>query len=163
MKSLVYQIAQASPDGWKLLREEYTRPGAKGSWTHTRLFTMLRQLLANVGPTIVVIDALDECFSNDPRSSGTQEDMLDFLRDLHNLNLPTFHLLVTSRPEPIIVTHLDTIQPMKLYLKELPNHREDMEKYINDKLSGPVFRHWAEPMREKVKAALSDMKKSQGM
>lgn len=163
MNSLVYQIAQASPDGWKHLREEYARPGGKRPQTHTQLFTMLRHMLAIVGPTIIVVDALDECFSSDPRSAHAQEDMLKFLRDIHELDLPTLRLLVTSRPEPRILAHLRHIHPTLLSLTDLANHRQDMAKYVSDALEGSSFDHWAESTRKEAKAALSDMEKSQGM
>lgn len=69
MNSLVLQLAQASPRCWRYLRNEYSRLHAR-PLTRELLLAMLHDMLTLVGPTFIVIDALDECYSRDPRSSA---------------------------------------------------------------------------------------------
>lgn len=163
MSSLVYQIAQASPDGWKLLREEHARlpPGVKEPRTYEQLFALLHHMLAIVGPTFIVIDALDECYSSDPRSSDTQGHMLKFLRDLHALRLPALRLLVTSRPEPSILQTLRQFHQAELLLSEAKEHRADIAAYVEAHL--PKNEPWNDDMRERATKALTDLRKSHGM
>lgn len=167
MKSLLLQLVRASPDCWRHLRGILPKLGPP-PLTPEQLFSTLREMLEivqHLGPTYIVIDALDECYSKNPASSGSQGRMLDFLKKLSDLasQIRTLRLLVTSRPERRITLHLDTIQPAILPLRDLPNHQKDMEIYVDRKLSGSMFEQWTEEAREKAKAALSDMEKSQGM
>lgn len=133
-----------------------------GALTYSLLFNILHTILDIVGPTLVVIDGLDECFSSDPRRSHTQEDMLKFVTDICALKLPTLHLFVTLRPEPSILRSLEQVHPTTLQLSERDEHREDMANYVDVylvKLQEP----WNTEMREKARTELNNMQKSQGM
>lgn len=161
MCSLIFQIARTSPKCWKYMSAEYAGPRGQLPRTTEQLFAMLEYMLKIVGSTFIIIDALDECYSSDPRSLHTQKDMLEFLTYIQKLNLPTLHLLVTSRPESSILHSLKTFHPTELRLSETKEHRDDIATYVQAHL--PTSEPWDDTMREKATVALNDMQKSQGM
>ena len=58
-----------------------------------------------------IIDALDECIDE----NETRREILTFLTDLSNWNLPQLHILVTSRKELEIeksLTSLENLNPI---------------------------------------------------
>jgi hypothetical protein len=67
----------------------------------------------------MVIDALDEC----PTGADTKDKVLSVLRQL-----PTLHLVITSRPHVDVTSDLDAVR-LDLYA-----HEQDMEAFIRDRI-----------------------------
>ena len=73
--------------------------------------------LPNQRPVYLIIDALDEC----PNTSGipfTREQVLDLVKELVGLRLPSLHICVTSRPEVHIRYALEGIAFCSVSLHE---------------------------------------------
>lgn len=165
MKSLILQLVRASPQCWRHLRHKLPKLGAP-PLTSEQLLDILREMVGirgRLGLTYIAIDGLDECHSKDPRSSGTQEHMLELLTKLHDLSLrlPTLRLLVASRPERSIVRSLEQLSPTVLKLSETREHRDDIATYVKANL--PTDEPWNDDMRDRATKALTDLRKSQGM
>lgn len=160
VNSLVRQIARAlpDPDNWKHPMEEHTRSEPR---THEQLFAILQRMLAIVGHTIIIIDALDECYSSGARDMNEQALLLTFLSKLSNLKLPTLHLLVTSRPESSLHRSHKQFKLTEVGLSETKEHEDDIAAYVEASL--PRNELWDNNRRGMATKALTDSKKSQGM
>lgn len=163
--SLLFQIACSSRQCWDYFRQERVNSHGLSHPTNEQAFEMLHHLLGLSGPTVVVIDALDECQSRDPRTVGEQDAMLAFLARLYRLRFPNLRLLLTSRPETKILRRLEGFDTTRsnLDLQLDPGHQADLAAYIDERLSQQTFERWGEVAREKARKALGDPHKSQGM
>lgn len=169
IRSLLFQIVdrRSSPAHWDYLRKQFPEVQTPPTPSYEKLVEMLFYILRDSGPTVIAIDALDECQSRDP-SDDALGPMLDFLRDLHQLKPPlqSLHVLVTSRPEKRILhclEGLDTSRP-RLDLRNDRRHLQDVKDYIAYRLSDPtVADAWDsdQATRDTVKKAL--LEKSEGM
>jgi hypothetical protein len=68
--------------------------------------------LPDQGPVYLILDALDEC----PNTSGvpsSREQVLDLVKELVDLRLPSLHICVTSRPEVDIQDTLASLAPIR--------------------------------------------------
>ena len=95
------------------------------------MITCLTEMLAlpDQGPVYIILDAIDEC----PNSSGipsTRRQVLDFLKDLVDLQLPNLHLCVTSRPEVDIRVVLEPLAFHSVSIHAQLGQRKDIEDYI---------------------------------
>lgn len=165
ISSLVFQVGRSSRQCWDYLRQEHANSRKLGHPTNEQLFETLHHLLLIAGPTVIIIDALDECQSRDLRTVGEQEAMLAFLVKIYKLQVSSLHILLTSRPEKKIVRYLASLDPTRpsFNLQDDPRHQADLEAYITDRLSQSSFESWGEATREKARRALADTQKSQGM
>lgn len=163
--ALLFQIASSSRECWEYLRLEGAKLLGGGHPTDEQLGEMLYHVLKMAGPTIIVIDALDECQPRGSGGLGEQEAMLRLIDDMYQLELANLHMLVTSRPEDRILWHLAKYSCTRsnLSLQDHPSHHGDLRMYIDTRLSGPEFQRWDEGTVEKAKRALANTNKSQGM
>ena len=77
----------------------------------------------------IIVDALDEC----PNSSGmrsAREEVLKFVEEIVNLNLPNVHLCVASRPEMDIRLVLEPLTTLKISLHDEIGQKVDIIEYI---------------------------------
>ncbi|KIX08083.1 uncharacterized protein Z518_02738 [Rhinocladiella mackenziei CBS 650.93] len=139
----------------EIVRYEETRLGdLKGA----RSKVAMRQILAKVGPTFLVVDALDECPDSDP----------DVLRDwLGELNgLPHLRTVITSRPEQRIRDAAEIGLHINLELNSLVHKsNEDIRLFIRTRLQNSKDLQGSGSAWEKVKARIEEelMAKSNGM
>ena len=101
--------------------------------------TCLKDMLAlpDQGPVYIILDAIDEC----PNSSGipsARKQVLDFLKDLVDLQLPNLHICITSRPEIDIRT---TLEPLASYLVSI-HDQNGQKKDIEDYVRAVVYADW---------------------
>ncbi len=85
--------------------------------------------LPNHGPTYVILDALDEC----PSTSGipsARKQVLDVVKDLVGLRLPSLHICVTSRPEVDIEAALASLTFRQVSLHDERGQNADIANYI---------------------------------
>ncbi|KAJ3898574.1 WD40-repeat-containing domain protein [Lentinula edodes] len=80
-------------------------------------------------PVVIIIDALDECDSQE--KDGPRDKLLSLL--INNTNeLPrNFHVLVTTRLESDVIVHLESAsEPHVQYMSKISNTNEDIFKYV---------------------------------
>ncbi|KAH7874982.1 uncharacterized protein C8R40DRAFT_1272626 [Lentinula edodes] len=80
-------------------------------------------------PVVIIIDALDECGSQE--KDGPRDKLLSLL--INNTNeLPrNFHVLVTTRLESDVIVHLESAsEPHVQYMSKISNTNEDIFKYV---------------------------------
>ena len=131
--------------------------------TAETMITSFKEMLAlpDQGPVYIILDALDEC-SNSPNTSGlrsAREEVLDFLKDLVDLQLPNLHICVTSRPELDIRTTLEPLASYSVSVHDQNGQKKDIESYIRAVVyadSDTAMEKWSEQDKEWVVDALGE-------
>jgi NACHT domain len=119
--------------------------------------------LPDQGPVYLILDGLDEC----PKTSGVPSlrgQVLDLVKDLVDLQLPSLHICVTSRPEVDIKDTLESIASQSVSLNDENGQREDITKYIKSVVhsnSVREIRRWRDADKDLVIKTLSE--KADGM
>jgi len=117
--------------------------------------------LPGQGPIYIIVDALDEC-PNYPGRPSAREEVLDFVEELVNLELPDVHLCVASRPEMDIRAIIEPLTSLQISLHDEIGQKEDIIKYINSVVrSDRNMRRWKEEDKRIVVDTLSE--KADGM
>ena len=86
--------------------------------------------LSNDRPTYIIMDALDEC----PDTCGMpspREVVLDFVKELVELSLPTLHICITSRPEIDIRTVIEPLTSRRVSLHDETGQKKDIVEYVS--------------------------------
>lgn len=163
MRSLIHQVACASPLCWEYIqkesqKQEHQLHGSKGlrDLNDAKLRSLLLGALPKAEkPIVLVIDALDEC--------AEQNDMLDHLGEICKVQMGDLHLLVTTRPETSITSTLGT-DWRQLRLGDNKEHHGDIEAYVDGTLARDLnFRGMLSATREKIANTLKGVKQSEGM
>jgi hypothetical protein len=164
LSSLLSQLSAESDLCYEILSKLYVdNAGGTQKPTRSALAKCLKDMLGlpGQGQIFIIVDALDEC----PNSFGTpsaREEVLDFIEEIVDLELPNLHLCVTSRPEIDIRTVLDPLTSLKMSLHDEAGQKEDILEYIKSVVrSDRKMRKWKEEDKQLVIDALSD--KADGM
>lgn len=102
LAALLKQLVQGQPPIMELvenLQQKHANHGTKPSLDE--VLTVLRGIITHYQTTYIVIDALDECRTDD----GTQRQLLATLQDLQGRG--DVRIMVTSRPLPEIVDQFE--------------------------------------------------------
>ncbi len=117
--------------------------------------------LRGQGPIYIIIDAIDEC-PNFPGRPSAREEVLELIKELVNLELPSVHLCVASRPEMDIRTVLEPLTTLKISLHDEIGQKDDIIEYIKSVVrSDWSMRRWREEDQNLVVETLSN--KANGM
>ena len=114
--------------------------------------------LPDQGPVYLILDALDEC----PDTSGVtslREEVLDLVKDLVDLRLPSLHICVTSRPEVDIKDALEKLASHSVSLHDESGQQKDIAKYVKSVVhsnSARAIRRWRDADKELVIKTLSE-------
>ena len=114
-------------------------------------------------PVYLILDALDEC----PNTSGvptTREQVLDLVKELANLRLPSLHICATSRPEVDIHDTLASLASYSISLQDEDGQKKDIAEYVRSVVcsdSVRAMRRWRDEDRALVIRTLSE--KADGM
>jgi hypothetical protein len=164
LSSLVSQLSADSNPCYNILSKLYT-DNIRG--TRKPDIDALKECLTEMlnlpgqGPIYIILDALDEC-PNFPGRPSAREEVLDFVDELVNLELPNVHLCVASRPEMDIRTILEPLTSLRISLHDEIGQKEDIIKYINSVVrSDRNMRRWKEEDKRLVVDTLSE--KADGM
>jgi hypothetical protein len=109
-------------------------------------------------PIYLIMDALDEC----PTTSGIpspREKVLQFVKELVNLQLPNLHICVTSRPEVDIRDVLEPLTSSRVSLHDQSGQKNDIVDYIRSVVysdSEPIMRRWKREDKDRVIETLSE-------
>ena len=112
--------------------------------------------LPGQGPFYIIVDGLDEC-PNFPRRPSAREEVLEFVEELIDLELPNVHLCVASRPEMDIRRVLEPLTSLQISLHDEIGQKEDIIKYINSVVrSDRDMQRWKEEDKQLVVETLSE-------
>ncbi|KAI9436032.1 hypothetical protein H4582DRAFT_2130269 [Lactarius indigo] len=120
----------------------------------------LKEMLAlpNQGPVYLIIDALDECPDTSDVPSA-REQVLDLIKDLVSLRLPSLHICVTSRLEVDICDALESLTSQTISLQDEGGQKKDIADYVRSVVysgSGKFMRRWRKDDKEHVIETLSE-------
>ena len=114
-----------------------------------------------LGPTYIIMDALDECLTTSSIPSP-REEVLELVENLVELHLPNLHICVTSRPEPDIRIVLERLTERPVSLHDESGQQEDIVNYVSSSVySDRRMGRWREEDKELVIKTLSE--KADGM
>ena len=112
--------------------------------------------LPEEGPVYLIIDALDEC----PDTSGipsAREQVLDLVKELVSLHIPSLRICVTSRPEVDINDALELLVSQTVSLQDELGQRKDIAGYVRSVVHSGIFmRRWRKEDKELVIKKLSE-------
>jgi len=109
-------------------------------------------------PIYLIIDALDEC----PTTTGMpspRDEVLSLVEKLVNMNLPSLHLCITSRPEIDIKNSLEplTSTSNRISLQDESGQKKDIEEFVRAVVhSDKNMRRWRNKDKELVIKTLSE-------
>jgi hypothetical protein len=164
LSSLISQLSAESDPCYNILSKLYS-DNIRG--TRKPDIDSLKECMTHMlnlpaqGPVYIIVDALDEC-PNFPGRPSAREEVLDFIEELVNLELPNVHLCVASRPEVDIRIVLEPLTSLRISLHDEIGQKKDIIEYIKSVVhSDRRMRRWREEDQNLVIDTLSD--KADGM
>ena len=109
-------------------------------------------------PIYLIMDALDES----PNTSGipsARERVLQLLKELVDLHLPSLHICVTSRPEADIQKGIVPLTSLRVSLHDQSGQKEDIADYVRSVVysnSEAIIRRWKIEDKDLVIEVLSE-------
>jgi len=157
LSSLVSQLSELDSCYEVLSQLCSNHAGGMRKPTTSALTECMKDMLSlpGQGPIYIVVDALDECpnFSGSP---SAREEVLEFVEEIVNLNLPNIHLCMASRPEMDIRAVLEPLTTLKISLHDESGQKGDIIKYIESVVrSDRSMRRWKEEDKQLVVDTLS--------
>ena len=164
LSSLLVQLCGHSDAYYGVLSDFYSsyNNGAQQA-SDDELFQCLKQVLElpDQSTVYIVIDALDEC----PATTGfpsPREEVLELVKDIVELQIPTLRLCVTSRPEADIEPVLTPLAFHSVSLHDENGQAQDITEYIKFVVnSDSKIRAWRRADKELAIDVLT--KKADGM
>ena len=161
LPSLLIQLAHRSDIFCDILYRLYEgHDNGTRQPSDSALMQCLKEMLTlpNQGPVYIIIDALDECPDTSDVPSA-REQVLDLVKDLVSLQIPSLHICVTSRPEVDISDALETLANQIVSLQDECGQRKDIADYVRFVVysgSGKFMKRWREEEKEHVIEMLSE-------
>ncbi|KAH9031728.1 hypothetical protein EDB84DRAFT_1270982, partial [Lactarius hengduanensis] len=124
------------------------------------LLQCLKEMLTlpNQGSVYLIMDALDECPDTSDVPSP-REQVLDLVKDLVGLRIPSLHICIASRPEVDISDVLEPIASQAVSLQDESGQKKDIADYVRSVVysgSGKFMRRWRLEDKEHVIETLSE-------
>ncbi|KAH9039450.1 hypothetical protein EDB83DRAFT_1718302 [Lactarius deliciosus] len=124
------------------------------------LYRLYKEILTlpDQGPVYLLMDALDECPDTSDVPSP-REQVLDLVKDLVGLRIPSLHICITSRPEVDISDVLESIASQTVFLQDESGQKKDIADYVRSVVysgSGKFMRRWRLEDKEHVIETLSE-------
>jgi hypothetical protein len=164
LSSLISQLSAESDACYNILSKLYSDNirGAREPDIDALKECMVEILnLPGQGPIYIIVDGLDEC-PNFPGRPSARDEVLEFVEELVNLELPNVHICVASRPEMDVRVVLEPLTSLQISLHDEIGQKEDIIKYINSVVrSDRSMRRWKEEDKQLVVDTLSE--KADGM
>ena len=115
-------------------------------------------LLPDQRPIYLIMDALDESPVTSEIPSA-REKVLQFLKELVDLDLPNLHICVTSRPEIDIRNAIEPLTSLRVSLHEQTGQKEDIADYVRSIVYSNTdtnMKRWKDEDKEIVVKTLSE-------
>ncbi|KAI9436840.1 ankyrin repeat-containing domain protein [Lactarius indigo] len=161
LPSLLVQLSTRSNAFCDILSDLYkTHDNGARQPSDKALTQCLKEMLTlpNQGPVYLILDALDECPDTSDVPSA-REQVLDLVKDLVSLRLPSLHICVTSRPEVDICDALESLTSQTISLQDERGQKKDIADYVRSVVysgSGKFMRRWRTEDKERVIETLSE-------
>jgi hypothetical protein len=159
LSSLISQLSADSDACYNILSKLYSENirGARKPNLDALKECMVEMLnLPRRGPIYIIVDGLDEC-PNFPGRPSARDEVLEFVEELVNLELPNVHICVASRPEMDIRVVLEPLTSLQVSLHDEIGQKEDIIRYINSVVrSDRNMRRWKEEHKQLVIDTLSE-------
>ena len=158
LSSVLFQLCDQSDSYHSILSTFYsTHLNGARTPSDGELIRCLIDLLKLPGsqPIYLIVDALDECSSSSSLSSP-REELLSFLEDLVEEQLPNLRICVTSRPEVDIKTILEPLAFRSVSLHEASGQQKDIRNYIESIIgTNHNMQNWSSHHRQLVADVLT--------
>ncbi|KAH9167680.1 hypothetical protein EDB89DRAFT_1890367 [Lactarius sanguifluus] len=160
LPSLLVQLSTRS-SFWDVLSRLYVAHDKGARQPSDKALTQcLKEMLTlpNQGPVYLILDALDECPDTSDVPSP-REQVLDLVKDLVGLRLPSLRICVTSRPEADICEALESLTSQTVSLQDERGQKKDIADYVRSVVfsgSGKFMKRWKEEDKEHVIETLSE-------
>jgi hypothetical protein len=156
--SLLIQLSAHSKPCCDLIYRLYSSYG-KGTQQPSNgvLIDCLKEMLTATAqrPVFIIIDALDEC--PDDGMPTEREEVLKLVKDLVGLQLPNFHICVTSRPEIDIQTMLRPLAVNAISLHDQTRPKSVISNYVGSVVSSDErMKNWRDEDKQLVVEELSE-------
>ncbi|KAH9039458.1 hypothetical protein EDB83DRAFT_2228431, partial [Lactarius deliciosus] len=161
LSSLLTQLSDRSERFCDIFYRLYkTHDNGARQPSDSTLFQCLKEMLtlSNQGPVYLITDALDECPDTSDVPSP-REQVLDLVKDLVGLRIPSLHICITSRPEVDIGDVLESIASQTVSLQDESGQKKDIADYVRSVVysgSGKFMRRWRLEDKEYVIEILSE-------
>ncbi|KAH9069631.1 ankyrin repeat-containing domain protein [Lactarius deliciosus] len=161
LPSLLVQLSTRSDPFCDILSRLYeTHDNGARQPSDKALTQCLKEMLTlpNQGPVYLIFDALDECPDTSDVPSP-REQVLDLVKDLVGLQLPSLRICVTSRPEVDICDALESLASQAVSLQDERGQKKDIADYVRSVVysgSGKFMRRWRKDDKEHVIETLSE-------
>jgi hypothetical protein len=159
--SLLTQLSARSAPRCDILSNLYlAHDEGKEQPSDSDLAECLKKMLAipNQRPTYLIMDALDEC-PNTPGIAPPRERVLQLVKELAEICVPSLHLCITSRPEIDIRDVLEPLTSRRVSLHDESGQKDDIANYVRSVVysrSEPYMRRWKMEDKEIVVKTLSE-------
>jgi hypothetical protein len=166
LPSLLVQLSSRSDAFCDVLSRLYkTHDNGARQPSDKALTQCLKEMLTlpNQGQVYLIIDALDECPDTSDVPSP-REQVLDLVKELVDLRLPSLRICLTSRPEVDIHDALEPLASQTVSLQDELGQKKDITDYVRSVVypgSGKFMRRWRTEEKEHVIETLSE--KADGM
>src|SRR6266403_5271585 len=164
LSSILVQLSNKS-DSYSHILSKFYSDHADGSQHpgDDELVECLKDILSVQGqaPVYLIVDGLDEC-SAISATPSPREEVLTFLKDLIDTQVPNLRICITSRPEIDIKDVLEPLTFRSVSLHDETGQVKDIGNYIRSIVNtDPNMRRWKAADKELVMDVL--IKKSDGM
>ncbi len=164
LSSILVQLSHKS-DSYSHILSKFYSDHADGSQHpgDDELVECLKDILSVQGqaPVYLIVDGLDEC-SAISATPSPREEVLTFLEDLIDTQVPNLRICITSRPEIDIKDVLEPLTFRSISLHDESGQMEDIGNYIRSVVNtDPKMRRWKAADKELVIDVL--INKSDGM
>ena len=161
LPSLLVQLSNHSNTFCDILSHLYeTHNNGARQPSDKALMQCLKDMLTlpNQGPVYLILDALDECPDTSDVPSP-REQVLDLVKELVDLRLPSLHICATSRPEVDIADALEPLASQTVSLQDADGQKKDIVNYVRSVVysgSGKFMKRWRKEEKEHVIKTLSE-------
>jgi hypothetical protein len=158
IKSLLIQLSTYSNPCCEIIHRLYST-SVKGMQQprYDILIDCLKEMLFIVSPhpTFVILDALNDC--PDSGTPTPREEVLQFVKNLVQLQLPNLHICVTSRLEIDIQAELEPLGVHAISLHEETRQKHLIANYVDSVVSTDErMKQWREEDKNIVAEELSE-------
>jgi hypothetical protein len=152
LRRILLQLSAQSPHPYTVLRNQYTASSGQKLPTYQELVGILTQLLRELGPTYIILDALDECDDEDFAK------LFDLVSTLRAWKETPLHLMITSQPRDIFTENFEGVPRITLNVNIIQKEIEVfLAGEIRDNRRLKIWRPHATEIVDQI------MRKSNGM
>ena len=155
LRRLVLQLSAQCTIPYGILSNHCALYNGQKVPTWDELLKLLEKLLKDLGRTYLILDALDECKTEDHNL------IVSFVQTILGWSGVCLHVLVTSQPRRIFENGFTSLQKFYRITMQEDTISPDIELYVSNELSSkPELEHW-KSNSEKIMSHI--VKKSAGM